>query len=175
MSAPPAQRVANRVIGIDPGLAATGYGIVTGDARSAEVADYGVIRTRSSRTRAERLHTIHEQVSALIEEHGPAELAIEQPYVAVNVRSAFAIGEARAAALIAAAAHGIAVFEYQASTVKASVTGYGGAPKEQVQAMVAMQLGLSEPPGPLDAADALAIALTRLAERAVEARMPDAR
>lgn len=163
------------MIGVDPGLAATGYGIVMGDARTAEVMCYGVIRTRSSLARAERLHAIHAQLSALIEEHRPAELAIELPYVASNVRSAFAIGEARAAAMIAAAAHGIDVFEYQASTVKASVAGHGGATKEQVQAMVALQLGLDELPQPLDAADALAIALTRLAERAVEAHMPAAR
>jgi crossover junction endodeoxyribonuclease RuvC len=161
-----------RVIGIDPGLAATGYGVIEGDARNAEVLTYGVIRTRGPRSRAERLHAIHEQLSALIAEQQPNELAIEQPYVAANVRSAFAIGEARAAAMIAAAAYGIEVFEYQASAVKAAVTGYGGAPKEQVQAMVAMQLGLGDLPEPLDAADALAIALTRLAEAAVEARMP---
>ena len=163
------------MIGVDPGLAATGYGIVAGDARTAEVMHYGVIRTRSAHARAERLHAIHEQLSELIEEHGPAELAIELPYVAANVRSAFAIGEARAAAMIAAAGHGIEVFEYQASTVKASVAGHGGATKEQVQAMVVLQLGLAELPQPLDAADALAIALTRLAERAVEAHLPEAR
>ena len=159
------------VIGIDPGLAATGYGIIAGDTRNAEVLTYGVIRTRASRPRAARLHVIHEQVSALIAEHQPDELAIEEPYVAANVRSAFAIGEARAAAMIAAAAHGIEVFQYQPSAVKAAVTGYGGAPKEQVQAMVAMQLGLSEPPEPLDAADALAVALTRLAEASIESRV----
>ncbi|MDA1062276.1 MAG: crossover junction endodeoxyribonuclease RuvC [Chloroflexi bacterium] len=163
------------MIGVDPGLAATGYGIISGDARTAEVMSYGVIRTRSAHARAERLHAIHEQLSALIEEHRPIELAIEQHYVAANVRSAFAIGEARAAAMIAAARHAIPVFEYQASTVKASVAGHGGASKQQVQAMVALQLGLSELPEPLDAADALAIALTRLAERAIEAHLPDAR
>ena len=162
---------AHCVIGIDPGLAATGYGVVAGDARNAEVLTYGVIRTRSPRPRSERLHAIHEQVSELIAEHRPDELAIEEPYVAANVRSAFAIGEARAAAMIAAAEHGIGVFQYQASAVKAAVAGHGGAPKEQVQAMVAMQLGLDAPPEPLDAADALALALTRLAEAALESRL----
>ena len=160
-----------RVLGIDPGLAATGYGIIEGDARTAELIAYGAIRTRPRWTRAERLHHIHEQVGALIEEHGPQELAIEQPYVAKNARSAFAIGEARAAAMIAAAAHGTPVFEYPPATIKASVTGHGGAPKEQVQAMVTLQLGLAEPPQPLDASDALAIALTRLAEVSFEARL----
>jgi crossover junction endodeoxyribonuclease RuvC len=162
---------AHCVIGIDPGLAATGYGVVVGDARNAEVVTYGVIRTRSPRPRAQRLQAIHEQLGELIAEHRPDELAIEEPYVAANVRSAFAIGEARAAAMIAAAEHGIGVFEYQASEVKAAVAGHGGAPKEQVQAMVAIQLGLDAPPEPLDAADALALALTRLAEAALESRM----
>ncbi len=162
---------AHRVIGIDPGLAATGYGVVVGDARNAEVVTYGVIRTRSPQPRAQRLQAIHEQLGELIAEHRPHELAIEEPYVAANVRSAFAIGEARAAAMIAAANHGIDVFEYQATEVKAAVAGHGGAPKEQVQAMVAIQLGLDAPPEPLDAADALALALTRLAEAALESRM----
>ena len=106
---------AHRVIGIDPGLAATGYGVVAGDARNAEVLTYGVIRTRSPRPRSERLHAIHEQVGELIAEYRPDELAIEEPYVAANVRSAFAIGEARAAAMIAAAGHGIGVFQYGGS------------------------------------------------------------
>ncbi|MDE2695699.1 MAG: crossover junction endodeoxyribonuclease RuvC [Chloroflexota bacterium] len=162
---------AYRVIGIDPGLAATGYGIVSGDGRNAEAVTYGVIRTRSAQPRAQRLQAIHEQLAALITAHGPDELAIEEPYVAANVRSAFAIGEARAAAMIAAAQHGIDVFQYQSTAVKAAVAGYGGAPKEQVQSMVAMQLGLDAPPEPLDAADALALALTRLAEAALESRM----
>ena len=163
-AATPAGDGARRVLGIDPGLAATGWGLVAGGARDAEALGHGVIRTSRSRSRAERLHAIHEGLRALIAEHRPHELAIELPYVAANARSAFAIGEARAAALIAAAAQGLEVFEYQPSAVKAAVAGYGGAPKEQVQAMVAAQLGLGAPPQPPDAADALAIALTRLAE-----------
>ena len=162
---------ARRVIGIDPGLAATGYGIIEGDARSAEVIAYGAIRTRTRWTRAERLHHIHQQVGALIEEHRPHELAIEEPYVAKNARSALAIGEARAAVQIAAAGHDTPVYEYPPATIKASVAGHGGAPKEQLQAMVALQLGLTEAPQPLDASDALAIALTRLAEVGFEERL----
>ena len=171
----PAPDGARRVIGIDPGLAATGWGVVAGGARDAESLAHGVIRTSRSRSRAERLHAIHERLRELIAEHRPHELAIELPYVAANARSAFAIGEARAAAMIAAAAHGLEVFEYQPSAVKAAVAGYGGAPKEQVQAMVAAQLGLGSPPQPLDAADALAIALTRLAEASAGALAAGAR
>ncbi len=160
-----------RVLGVDPGLAATGYGLIEGDAREATALDYGAIRTRPRWTRAERLHAIFEGIGALLEEHRPHELAIEQPYVAKNPRSALAIGEARAAAMIAAAAHALPVFEYTPATIKASVAGHGGASKEQVQAMVALQLGLAEAPEPLDAADALAIAITRLAEAGLDARL----
>ena len=156
--------VLRRVLGIDPGLAATGYGLIEGDTRHAHLIDYGVVRTKPSLPRAERLHLIYEGIVALLEKHRPEELAIEEPYVSKNVRSAFAIGEARAAAMIAATTYALPVFEYLPATIKASVAGYGGAPKEQVQAMVTLQLDLSETPQPLDATDALAIALTRLAE-----------
>ena len=160
-----------RVLGVDPGLAATGYGLIEGDARTAAALAYGVIRTRAKWSRAERLHAIYQGIAALLAEHRPQELAVEQQYVAANARSALAIGEARAAAMIAAAAHGVPVFEYPPATIKASVTGHGNAPKEQVQAMIALQLGLDEPPHPLDAADALAVALTRIAEAGLEARL----
>jgi crossover junction endodeoxyribonuclease RuvC len=162
---------ARRVLGIDPGLAATGYCVLEGDSRAAATLASGVIRTRSSRPRAERLRAIYEGVCALLEEYRPGELAIEQQFVAANVRSAFAIGEARAAAMVAAALAGVPVIEYPPATIKAAVTGHGGASKEQVQAMVALQLGLRELPEPLDAADALAVALTRLAEAGLEARL----
>ena len=164
-------RAARRVLGVDPGLAATGYGLIEGDARNATLIDYGAIRTRPSWARSERLHAIFEAIGALIEQHHPHELAIEEPYIAKNARSALAIGEARAAAMIAAAARAIDVFQYPPATIKASVAGHGGASKEQVQAMVVLQLGLDEAPQPLDAADALAIALTRLAETSLEARL----
>lgn len=162
---------ARRILGIDPGLATTGYGLIEGDTRQAHVIDYGVVRTRPSLARAERLHLIYKSVVALLEKHHPQELAIEEPYVSKNVRSAFAIGEARAAAMIAASTYALPVFEYLPATIKASVAGYGGASKEQVQAMVTLQLDLSETPQPLDATDALAIALTRLAEVDLDERL----
>ena len=164
-----------RVLGIDPGLAATGYGVVDGNASSATAIAYGVIRTRAKHPRAQRLAEIAVGVGELIDEFRPAELAIEQQYVAVNVRSAMAIGEARAAAMIAAAERDVPVYEYQPSMVKETVTGYGGAPKEQVQQMVALQLGLDEVPQPADAADALAMALTRLAEARLDTLLEQTR
>lgn len=153
-----------RVLGIDPGLGATGYGVVEGNRSAAAALAWGAVRTRPKDGAARRLATIFEAVGKLIEEHQPQELAIEQQFVHHNVRSALSLGEARAAAMIAAAVRDIPVFQYPPATIKEAVTGAGGAPKEQVQAMVVLQLGLSEPPRPLDAADALAIALTRLSE-----------
>lgn len=160
-----------RVLGIDPGLTITGWGVVDGDGSTANAIEYGVIRTKAKRSRAERLGEIAEGIRALIREHAPAELAVEQQFVAINVRSAMVIGEARAAAMIAAADCGVPVFEFAPTAVKESVTGWGGAPKEQVQQMVTVQLGLTELPNPLDISDALAIALTRLAELRLELAM----
>ena len=160
-----------RVIGIDPGLSITGWGIVDGDGASGRLIDCGVIRTKPKHARAERLHHIADSISKLILEFQPAELAVEQQFVSVNVRSAMVIGEARAAAMISAAAAGLPVFEYAPTSVKESVTGWGGAPKEQVQQMVAVQLGVVEIEGPLDVSDALAVALTRLGDLRLELAM----
>jgi crossover junction endodeoxyribonuclease RuvC len=157
-----------RVLGVDPGLAVTGYGIVDGDGVATTLITHGTVRTRARDARATRLASLFEGLEALIETHAPDDLAIEQHYVATNVRSAMVIGEARAVAMLAAARRGIDVHEYPATTIKQTVTGHGGAPKEQVQAMVAMHLGLSEAPQPLDASDALAVALTRLSALRME-------
>ena len=108
-----------RVLGIDPGLTITGWGVIEGDGSTATAIEYGVIRTKTKDSRAERLGQIAEGVRALIREHGPAELAVEQQFVAVNVRSAMVIGEARAAAMIAAADCGVPVFEFAPTAVKA--------------------------------------------------------
>jgi len=160
-----------RVLGIDPGLAVTGYGLIDGDGVNATWVAGGVLRTSAKTPRVERLGAIYERVRVLITEHRPDEVAIEQQHVAENVRSAMAIGEARAAAIVAAASMGLPVFEFQPAAIKESVTGYGGAPKEQVRDMVMVHLALREPPSPLDASDALAIALTRLAELRLEAAL----
>lgn len=156
------------VLGIDPGLAVTGYGFVEGDGTHARMLAVGVIRTPAKAPRAIRLGRIFEAITKLIEEHLPSEVAVEQQFVAENVRSAMAIGEARAAAMVAASARALPVYEFTPTAVKESVTGYGGAPKEQVRQMVAIHLGLSELPSPLDASDALAIALARLADLRLE-------
>ena len=160
-----------RVLGVDPGLAVTGWGIVDGDGTSGRLVACGVIRTKPKLARATRLREIADGIRTLIGDHGPAELAVEQQFVAANVRSAMAIGEARAAAMIAAADAGVPVFEFAPTSVKEAVTGWGGAPKEQVQQMVAVQLGVTEIEGPLDVSDALAVALARLGELRLELAM----
>ena len=150
-----------RVLGIDPGLATTGYGILDGDNTRATVVAAGTIRTRGRDSRAARLAALFEQLTALIEEHRPQEVALEQHFVANNVRSAMVIGEARAAAMIAAARSGVEVYEYPPATVKESVCGFGGAGKEQVQAMVRQLLKLPENTF-YDSSDALAVAICHL-------------
>ena len=177
--APHATTVTRRVLGVDPGLTITGWGIVDGDGASGRLVDCGIIRTRPKSPRAERLREIADGIRSVIRNHGPVELAVEQQFVAANVRFRYNfregndlwIGEARAAAMIAAADADIPVFEFAPTAVKESVTGWGGAPKEQVQQMVAVQLGGTEIDGPLDISDALAVALTRLGDLRLELAM----
>ncbi len=157
-----------RILGIDPGLTVSGWAVVDGDGNLASAVDFGTIKTSSKDPRSARLGQVASRVRDLIRHFGPAELALEQHFVAVNVRSAMVIGEARAAAMVAAADCRIPVLEYSPTSVKEAVTGWGGAPKEQVRQMVTVQLGLAEEPSPLDISDAMAIALTRLAELRLE-------
>jgi crossover junction endodeoxyribonuclease RuvC len=161
------------VLGVDPGLTVTGYGIVDGDGSQARIVVTGVLRTNARASKAERLARLFAGIGALIEEHQPEALAVEQQFVAENVRSAMTIGEARATAIVAAASRGLPVFEYLPTAVKEAVAGHGGAPKEQVRQMVAIHLGVlpDDLPAPLDASDALAVALTRLAGLRLEAAL----
>lgn len=167
----PGASMPRRVLGIDPGLAVTGYGVVESRGSGGALVHSGALRQRSTLSRAVRLGRIYDCVRALILEYTPSEVAIEQQFVAENVKSALAIGEARAAAMVAAATSGLPVFEYTPSAVKESVCGYGGAPKEQVHQMVLLHLGATDIPGPLDVTDAIAIALTRLADARLEEAM----
>lgn len=158
---------------MDPGLAVTGYGVVDGDGTSAQIVATGVLKTKPKWSKAERLAYIFAGLGELIEEHAPDALAVELQFVAENVRSAMTIGEARSAAILAAASRGIPVYEYLPSAIKESVAGHGGAPKEQVRQMVAVHLGvaLDDMLASLDASDALAVALTRLADLRLEAAL----
>ena len=145
-------------LGVDPGTALLGYGLVRGD-DDPELVTFGVVATSKDEAMPRRLQRLYDAVWELIREHEPDVLAIEQLFSSRNVTTALAVGQARGVVLLAAAQHGMEVFEYKPSEVKQTIAGYGNADKPQMQEMVRMQLGLSEVPRPDDAADALAVAL----------------
>jgi crossover junction endodeoxyribonuclease RuvC len=147
------------VLGIDPGTAATGYGIVQRTGSELRALDYGCLETLSTQALPQRLLEIHAGVIELIETHDPAFLGVERLFFNRNVMTAFAVGQARGVVLLAAAERGIPVFEYGPHEVKMAVTGYGRADKGQVQRMVQLMLHLEKLPRPDDAADALAVAI----------------
>jgi crossover junction endodeoxyribonuclease RuvC len=157
------------VLGIDPGTAMTGYGIVEREGARLRALDYGCLETVPDRTLPQRLLLIYQAVTELIEAHRPAGIGVERLFFNRNVRTAFAVGQARGVVLLAAAQHGVPVFEYGPHEVKIAVTGYGRAPKDQVQRMVQVVLGMDRLPRPDDAADALAVAIC-----AVHAQRPAA-
>jgi crossover junction endodeoxyribonuclease RuvC len=147
------------VLGIDPGLASTGYGVVgRRDGKLAALAG-GVIETRAGLAQEGRLADIHAEVSELLAAHRPDALALEDLYFGQNVRTAFAVGHARGVVMLAAAQHGLSCTGYTPQQVKGAVCGGGGAAKDQVARMVKMLLGLAEEPRPDHAADALAVAI----------------
>jgi crossover junction endodeoxyribonuclease RuvC len=149
------------VLGIDPGTAVTGYGVVSrADAGTVSLVECGVIRTTSHAPLPERLRDIYEGVSELMERHRPDAVAVEGVFFGKNVRSAVVLGHARGAILVAASLHQVDVAEYPPSEVKAAVVGAGRATKEQVAFMVQRLLRLREAPRPHDAADGVAVALT---------------
>lgn len=145
------------ILGVDPGSRITGYGIIRVEGRHTEYIDSGCIRV-GEKPMAERLRVIFQSLVTLIEEFRPEEFAIEQVFMARNPDSALKLGQARGAAIVAAATNGLEVHEYSARQVKQAVVGSGSAVKAQVQHMVQILLSLSRKPQE-DAADALAIAL----------------
>ncbi|MBA3851180.1 MAG: crossover junction endodeoxyribonuclease RuvC [Chloroflexi bacterium] len=148
-----------RVMGIDPGTARTGYGVVQRDGNALKLIDFGCLETLATSSPAERLLSIHRGVLHLIELHRPEMVGVERLFFNRNVRTAFAVGQARGVVLLAAATHALPVLEYGPHEVKIAVTGYGRADKSQVQRMVQTLLGMVELPRPDDAADALAVAI----------------
>ena len=159
------------VLGIDPGLAVTGYGVVRVEGRDHSCLRFGAIRAPERLSRGERLLVIYRGLLAVIRESQPHEIAVEDFY-AGHVRAAVAIGEARAMALLAAAQAELPVALYKPLEVKQFVTTYGQGSKEQVQEMVRVLLGLEEPPQPADAADALAVALCHCLKRTLALGRP---
>ncbi len=153
-----------KVLGVDPGLGVTGYGIVEAEGQRFRCVASGVVAPPRSASRPERLHLIHGALTGIVREWLPAEVAIED-FITGHVRAAVAIGEARAMAVLVAAQAGLPVFLYKPGEVKQFVTSYGRGSKAQVQAMVQALLGLDRPPAPPDAADALAVALCHCLRR----------
>ena len=157
------------VLGIDPGTASLGYGLVDRTGSHLRAVDFGAFHTGADLPLSERLLAIHAFLHDLIELHAPTLVGVERIFHSRNVQTALAVGHARGVVLLAMASHGLEVREATPSEVKIAVTGYGAADKGQVGRMVQAILGLAEPPHPDDAADALAVAIwTANRERAGE-------
>ena len=155
-----------RIFGIDCGTEWTGYGVVaveeTAYASRLRPVCAGAIRLSKKDTLSTRLASVYRELNVLIAEHQPDAIAVEEVFHSVNAQSALKLGHVRGVALLAAAGHGLPVFEYAPLKIKSTVVGYGLAKKEQVQYMVARLLELAEVPEPADAADALAIAICHI-------------
>lgn len=147
------------VLGIDPGTAVTGYGLVRQHGARLSLVGCGAIRTAAREPGPDKLRCIHAALVELMARSRPACVAVESLFFARNVRSALTLGQVRGVTLLAAVEQGVAIFEYAPREVKAAVTGYGAAEKEQVRRMVIRLLGIPDPPPSLDAADALALAI----------------
>lgn len=150
------------ILGIDPGTVTTGYGVIEAEDEEAAFIDCGALTAAERSPLGERLSYIYRGLLEVIARFKPDVVAIERPFMAKNVRSAIAIGQAQAIAILAATGENIPTREYTPAEVKQRVTDYGASSKEQVQEMVRLQLGLAEAPRPADAADALAVALCHL-------------
>ncbi len=148
-----------KILGIDPGFADTGFGVVARAGQTLEALDYGSIKTAPRQAFEQRLRYIYEQVISLIKNYQPDYLAIEQLFFYKNITTAIRVSQARGVVLLAAAQNQIPLYEYTPLQVKQALTGYGAAGKNQVGQMVKVVLHLKSVPRPDDAADALAIAI----------------
>lgn len=146
------------VLGIDPGTASTGYGLVRAEGGTMVAVEYGVLRTPAGAPLPRRLLTLHAELGELLRRSRPDCVAVEQVFFSRNVRTAIVVAQARGVVLLACAAAGVSVVEYSPLAVKRAI-GYGRGPKPQVQEMVRLLLGLGKPPRPDDVADALAVAI----------------
>ncbi|MBN1658908.1 MAG: crossover junction endodeoxyribonuclease RuvC [Anaerolineae bacterium] len=149
------------VLGIDPGTAITGYGLVR-EGNGLALIECGVITTPAGQPLPLRLQTIYHELAALIARHHPDIGAVEELFFSRNARTALSVGHARGVALLALAEAGLPIYEYKPLEVKQSITGYGGAEKQQVQEMVRLLLNLDAAPQPDDAADAVAVAVCHI-------------
>ena len=161
------------VLGIDPGLTRCGYAVLHAAGAKVQARALGVIRTPPADALPQRLALLQRELAALIAEHRPDSVAVEQVFFQVNVRTAMSVGQASGLALAEAAAAGCEVVQYTPNQVKDAVAGYGAASKAQVQKMVQVRLGLAAPPSPPDAADAAALALCHLAMAPMRRRVAE--
>ena len=160
------------VLGIDPGIAITGYGLVRTTERNEYVCvDYGVLRTSSNLPDAERLMRLYDALIELISQHHPDSSAVEKLFFQKNVKTALSVGQARGVAMLTLAQAELPIHEYTPNVVKQSICGYGKAGKNQVQRMVQALLKLDELPKPDDAADALAVAICHINHQSFENRL----
>lgn len=159
-----------RVLGIDPGTATTGYGVVESEGNRLRHIAHGVITTPAHTHFADRLHTIHQQTCDLIRLHAPEAVSIEKLYFGRNVTTGISVAQARGVLALAAVQHNLPIGEFSPLEVKSAVVGYGKATKQQVQNMIKILLNLDSIPRPDDAADALAIAVCQIHT----GRLPDA-
>ncbi len=153
-----------RILGIDPGTVSMGYGVIEANGDEIVPVVCGALAGKARSPIGERLSYMYRELTRIIVQYRPDTVAVEQPFVARNVKSALAVGRAQAVAILAAANQRVPVYEYTPARVKQQVADYGASSKEQVQEMVRLQLGLSEVPRPDDAADALAVALCHVRE-----------
>ena len=153
-----------RILGIDPGTVVVGYGVIDSQEDEMSLICCNALKCSKRSPIGERLSYFYDQLSEIISIYQPDAVAVEQPFVAKNVRSALAIGKAQAVAILAASQRGIPTYEYTPAQIKRVVTNYGASSKEQIQEMVRFQLGLDQAPQPSDAADALAVAICHLRE-----------
>jgi crossover junction endodeoxyribonuclease RuvC len=152
-----------RVLGVDPGTAVTGYGVLEpANGRLGRLIECGVIRTEPRTELWRRLATLYDGINDLIEKHSPTTLALESAFYGKNVRTTLALGHARGVILLAGARRGLEIAEFAPAAVKKCVVGTGAAAKPQVGYMVQQLLRLKQPPTPSDAADGVAVALTYL-------------
>jgi crossover junction endodeoxyribonuclease RuvC len=163
------------ILGIDPGLANTGWGVIEADGNRFRCIAYGCVRTKSDDDTAGRCRAVHDGLVAVIQKHRPAEAALESIYFNRNVQTAMATGQARGAALVAVAGAGLGVGEYGPGEIKLAVVGTGTADKRQVTYMVRTILALDHDPTPDHAADALAAAICHANQRVAKARERAAR
>ena len=155
------------ILGVDPGLANTGWGVIERSGSSLHCLAYGCIATSPDEPLSRRLAQVHDELASVIERYAPTEASVESVYFSTNAKTAFATGQARGVAVLATADAGLELAEYGPGEIKMAVVGTGGADKQQVQYMVRVVLGLADTPRPDHAADALAAAICHAHRRGV--------